>query len=125
MTKSFTLKDGCAEYSFTNNGAVNMNGKNLVKWTMRSTVWDEERNGYWEASKWQCFSSRATRKEIAEAFGVKPRQVIINVNEKLGNTVGFSSMAQYRKAIKACGYALPADGLQEGRDYECILEDDY
>lgn len=43
---------------------------------------------------------------------------VVNINENYGDPVTFGSVAELEQAIKDCGYELPEDGLQEGRDYE-------
>lgn len=122
MTKAFVLRNGANTYSFTPREKITFNGKLRIKWTLHGEA--PQGNGVWVFDKWCALPARATRTEVAEAFGIKPRQVIININEKLGDMVDFRSMAEYRRAIKASGYKLPSDGLVEGRDYECWLEEE-
>jgi hypothetical protein len=49
---------------------------------------------------------------------------IKNINPDFGDTVEFASISEMQKAIVACGYAIPADGLKEGRDYD-IMKNEY
>jgi hypothetical protein len=48
------------------------------------------------------------------------RMKIRNINEAFGESVEFDSVNEMIQAICNCGYALPADGLIESRDYEVI-----
>ena len=43
-----------------------------------------------------------------------------NINSRYGDPISFSTLAQLENAIRECGYELPEDGLQEGRDYEIV-----
>lgn len=43
-----------------------------------------------------------------------------NINENFGDPIEFETLAEMAQAIRDCGYELPEDGLQEGRDYEII-----
>lgn len=45
-----------------------------------------------------------------------------NINPQYGDSEIFSSLSELESAIRNCGYTLPENGLQEGRDYECIAE---
>jgi hypothetical protein len=50
---------------------------------------------------------------------------IRNINRELGatdETVTFASVEEMADAVRACGFALPEDGLVEGRDYAKIGE---
>lgn len=47
---------------------------------------------------------------------------IKNTNERYGDAVEFENVAAMENAIRACGYTLPEDGLQQGRDFE-VVED--
>jgi len=53
--------------------------------------------------------------------------MIRNINEKLGDAVEFENVAEMAAAINElarlnpdAGFAVPDDGLREGRDYETI-----
>lgn len=50
---------------------------------------------------------------------------IRNINPEFGSTdatVTFADVGEMSSAILACGYAIPEDGLVEGRDYETVSE---
>lgn len=63
-----------------------------------------------------------SRGAIAKTETVKKRMGIMirNVNEMFGDSVEFDSVDEMAEAIVACGYDLPADGLEEGRDFEVV-----
>ena len=46
--------------------------------------------------------------------------MIKNINDTYGDPIEFDTVEEMEQAIEACGYALPYDGLVEGRDYEEI-----
>lgn len=48
-----------------------------------------------------------------------------NINDSFGDPISFHSLHDMGQAIQECGYNLPSDGLQEGRDYIVSKEKPY
>lgn len=44
-----------------------------------------------------------------------------NINSAYGDPVVFETVEAMAGTIRDCGYELPEDGLQEGRDYEHVI----
>jgi len=52
----------------------------------------------------------------------RSKKMIKNINADFGDAIEFEDTAEMVAAIESMGYAIPADGLKEGRDYEEIFD---
>ena len=46
----------------------------------------------------------------------------VNINDKFGDQIEFDSLEDMKEDIQNCGYDIPSDGLQEGRDYKLAYD---
>lgn len=46
----------------------------------------------------------------------------VNINENYGDQIEFDSLEDMKEGIQECGYDIPSDGLQEGRDYKLTYD---